>query len=512
VNHACGIANVGVGTVLPSVSQDPGDCKVKQCDGNGGVTTANDDLDVPNDSNQCTDDVCTGGVPSNPDKIINTACGTGLKCDGAGHCVGCVQPSDCGTDTECKTWTCTTGTCGFDPATQGKVVTGQTAGDCKKNQCDGAGNIEVVVDDGDLPVDANDCTDNVCSNGTPSNPSTTPGTTCSTGVCNGTGTCVQCLNATTCPGTDTECQTRKCSGNICGFDYAGSGTPVAAQTAGDCKVKQCNGGGSVVDAVDDTDKPDDSNACTDDVCTNGVPSNPNKLEGTSCGGAKICDANGNCVGCVVVGDCAGTDTECHHRICDVGGVCKVINEDLGTRLSSQTLNDCKADVCDGNGGETTEVDDTDKPVDGLQCTSDVCTSGVPTNPPVTSGTACTESGGTMCNATGQCVECLALTDCTGSENDCQTRTCISGSCGMSYLDAGTITATQVTGDCKVNKCGTLGSIVPENDDGDLPVDGKECTDDVCTAGVPSNPNKASTELCTEGSGTHCDGNGNCVTP
>ena len=43
--------------------------------------------------------------------------------------------------------------------------------------------------------------------------------------------------------------------------------------------------------ADDTDKPDDGDACTADVCTNGVPSNPDLPRGTLCAtdGSKACD-------------------------------------------------------------------------------------------------------------------------------------------------------------------------------------------------------------------------------
>ena len=73
----------------------------------------------------------------------------------------CTQPSDCG-KSECITYTCAAGTCGETPKSAGTKVTQQTPGDCNVNQCDGAGNVEVVADDLDLPDDANDCTDDDC--------------------------------------------------------------------------------------------------------------------------------------------------------------------------------------------------------------------------------------------------------------------------------------------------------------------------------------------------------------
>src|SRR5205814_1034821 len=162
-----------------------------------------DDTDKPVDNKQCTADVCSNGVASNPGLPVGTACNqNGVKCDGNGNCVQCNAPSDCGVDTECKQFTCTAGACGtnftgfgvvtscktrtcsagvcgfsFTPANH--PVGSQTPGDCKSNQCDGAGNPVVVNDGNDRPVDGIECTSDVCTGGTPSNPPLPQGTACS---------------------------------------------------------------------------------------------------------------------------------------------------------------------------------------------------------------------------------------------------------------------------------------------------------------------------------------------
>src|SRR5262249_964682 len=51
-----------------------------------------------------------------------------------------------------------------------------------------------------------------------------------------------CKDASTCPGTDTDCQTRTCTAGHCGFDNAPAG-PAAKQTPGDCKKSVCDGMG-----------------------------------------------------------------------------------------------------------------------------------------------------------------------------------------------------------------------------------------------------------------------------
>jgi hypothetical protein len=265
-----------------------------------------DDADVPVDANQCTDDVCTAGVPFNPSSASGTACNQGGQvCSGAGTCVECVAPQTCpGQDTECQARTCVGNACGIVYATAGKPVAAQTAGDCQESQCDGAGAVVPVPSGADLPVDGNQCTDDVCTAGAPSNPASSPGATCDQSggqVCSGAGTCVECVVPQTCPGQNTECQYRTCVMNACGLQFTAAGTDVMAQTAGDCHVNECNGAGGVTTSVDDADVPVDASDCTANVCTAGAASNPLLPQGTACaqGGGSVCTAAGQCVPAIV---------------------------------------------------------------------------------------------------------------------------------------------------------------------------------------------------------------------
>ena len=156
------------------------------------------------------------------------------------------------------------------------------------------------------------------------------------------------------------------------------------------------------------------------------------------------------------------------------------------------------------------ADDTDLPVDGNQCTQDVCTSGSPSNPDIASGTACSQNGGSLCDGAGACVECLAASDCPDPGNACVQRTCTSGACGTTPVASGTPITTQTTGDCQVIQCDGNGGTMSVADDTDLPVDGNQCTQDVCTSGTPSNPETSSGTACSQNGGTLCDGAGNCV--
>jgi hypothetical protein len=497
---ACDSVFTAAGTALPAADQTAGDCRVRQCNGTGGIESANDDEDVPIDDDPCTDDVCTAGVPSNPDSAAGTSCGTDLVCDGAGACVGCVAPDDCpGTDTECRYRSCTAGTCGMTNAAAGTALAAQTAGDCQEVQCDGAGGTTSANLDTDLPDDGNPCTGDVCTAGVPSNPNAAAGTTCGTDlVCDGAGHCTGCVAAGDCPGTDDECGVRTCTAGVCGRTFTAAGTPLTAQTAGDCQVVQCDGAGDTESVAADTDLPVDGSDCTQDVCTAGVPSNPNETAGTTCA-TGVCDGAGACVSCILATDCSGTDDECGVRTC-TAGVCGRTFTTAGTPLTAQTPGDCQVVQCDGAGGTTSVAADTDLPVDGNDCTQDVCTAGVASNPAEPAGTTCAAG---QCNGAGTCVGCLVAGDCSGVDDECGVRTCTAGVCGRTFTPAGTPLTTQTAGDCQVVQCNGAGGTTSVAADTDLPVDGLECTSDVCTAGVPSNPAVADGTSCTSGGGQFC---------
>jgi hypothetical protein len=77
-------------TGTPTPTQVPGDCKQRQCDGVGGIQSAPFDADVAFDGNECTKDLCLGGVPQHPNEPAGTMCRgpAGARvCDGAGVCV-----------------------------------------------------------------------------------------------------------------------------------------------------------------------------------------------------------------------------------------------------------------------------------------------------------------------------------------------------------------------------------------------------------------------------------------
>jgi hypothetical protein len=285
-----------------------GDCLRNQCDGQGSLVSIADDNDVPaDDGNQCTTEVCGGGTPSHPATAAGTTCdqGGGAKCDGAGFCVACLAASDCpGTDTDCAFRSCIAGTCTVLFAPRGVAVSSQTAGDCQQNQCDGSGGVTTAVDDSDVPVDGNPCTDDVCIGGVGTNPPVPAvGFTCGGGnVCDGAGLCIGCITAKRLPWRGRGMRHARAPPGFAAERSRREGTRVTSQIAGDCHANACDRAGNIVSVVDDTDVLADGNDCTIDVCTDGVPSNAVAPVGSRCSqsGGNVCSASGRCVAAFMV--------------------------------------------------------------------------------------------------------------------------------------------------------------------------------------------------------------------
>ena len=418
----------------------------------------------------------------------------------------CRSDADCPGDPGCTTRTCLGGSCVVSSFPAGAPSAIQIDGDCKLAVCDGSGGERTQVDDNDIPAGATGaCLVAQCTDGVPYAGPVQAGTACGTELyCDDAGACVGCLGASQCPAPPNACQLSVCLNETCGYSNVDAGTKLATQVKGDCEVAECDGNGAIEQVVDNTDLPVDGNPCTQDVCSDGVPSNPAQPAGTSCGTGMVCDGAGNCGQCNVPADC-GADTECETHTC-TGHVCGIDFTAADTPVSEQTPRDCQQNVCDGAGNITSIADDTDLPVDGNPCTDDVCTAGVPSNPPAASGTSCGPT--TVCDGNGNCVGCTVASDCPGSDDDCETRTCTAGVCGLSFAAAGTPTSQQTAGDCQQNQCDGAGNTISAIDNSDVPVDGNPCTDDLCSAGVPSNPPSAAETSCN--GDEVCDGNGSCV--
>ncbi len=112
---------------------------------------------------------------------------------------------------------------------------------------------------------------------------------------------------------------------------------------------------------------------------------------------------------------------------------------------------------------------------------------------------------------GGATACETPDDCEGSDNECGTRTCEAGLCGVNAAPAGTLANQQTAADCSKNVCDGSGSITTEADDDDVDDDFQDCTVDSCAAGTPQHEPKAPGTTCTGAAGAQvCNALGACV--
>lgn len=237
----CGVE--AVSNMTPSPSPIAGNCKRELCDGMGGIITAVDDTDLPNDGDPCTLDGCSGGLPTEMPAPINTPCGVGLHCDGSGQCSGCTKDAQCAPNQHCVGDVCLS-----NGAPNGSSCANN--GDCASQFC--AGNVCCATA---CPTSAT-CADNAtafsqsCAGGTCVQ-TTTPCApfACSNGAC--LTTCAQdsqCADSYSCDGgsccvscsawmTGAGSTTAVCGGSKAAFDdfQSCACTSCSAMCAGICE-------------------------------------------------------------------------------------------------------------------------------------------------------------------------------------------------------------------------------------------------------------------------------------
>lgn len=126
---------------------------------------------------------------------------------------------------------------------------------------------------------------------------------------------------------------------------------------------------------------------------------------------------------------------------------------------------------------------------------------------VSTTTTATGSGGT--GGAGP-MPCTMPTDCPPPPNACVQATCKFSFCDTSNVALGTVVSQEPNGDCHRETCDGMGHVVNNIFNADAPNDGKACTHDVCTGGVPLHPAKTMGTACNEGGGKLCNGSGVCV--
>ena len=213
------------------------------------------------------------------------------------------------------------------------------------------------------------------------------------------------------------------AGGEAGAGGAG-GEAGAGGAGGEAGAGGQGGAGGAVDPCDGLDCSD-GNECTDDVCTDGVCSNPPVTDGEACDNMMgICESGV----CAPASLCEGVDcddgNDCTQDICDPAtGTCSNPDEPDGSM--------CICPVCGAEGicmmGECTDPCEGIDCSDGNQCTADLCNVGVCSNPNVGPGASCNQDGGAVCDGSGSCVECNVDGDC-GSGETCVDNACVGPSC------------------------------------------------------------------------------------
>jgi hypothetical protein len=275
VNKLCGVVFTPAGTAV--ANQTAGNCLVAACDGNGNITDQVDNNDLPaDDGKPCTDEVCTAGVASHPDKTSGTVCNDGNACTVAEICVTGIcaggMPVVCMASDACHA----AGIC--NPAT----------GMCSNpNKADG-----VACDDGNACTQSDSCQAGVCIGANPV-VCAVPDQCHDAGVCNPvTGMCSNPnkANGVACSDGDGCTQNDTCQAGVCT-----SGAPLVCPAPDQCH---------------------DAGVCN---AATGVCSNPSKPNNTSCSDGDACTVNDTCQ----AGSCAGSPMVCNGGTQCVAGVCVV---------------------------------------------------------------------------------------------------------------------------------------------------------------------------------------------
>jgi hypothetical protein len=222
---------------------------------------------------------------------------------------------------------------------------------------------------------------------------------------------------------------------------------------------------------------------------------------TSPDAGSPCDADGQC-----------DDTNpCTADVCTAGTCGHTDQPDGPAPSSSQTAFDCKVVMC-AQGVEKSQNDDADVLHDAEDCTVDSCNDGASFHTGKLDGTQCTMGGNDGLCIGGKCGPVCGAGDKCNDGNPCTEDSCDMGQgvCSFAPLNGvNTPGAVQKSGDCRVQICAD-GKDTDSADDSDLPVTATDCDDEICTAGVPSNPSRVVDVSCGPNQVKFCNGTGACV--
>jgi hypothetical protein len=477
----------------------------------GICTGCSNDTECRDVNNSCDISTCnlTSQVCENQSRPLNSACLMALGGDGfcssEGACVSCNEHSQCSDGSDCQDAVCNNHQCG-----QESVPNGESCGVGGMQQCvDGTC---VCINNEDCS--AEECYEPHCSSGTCDSTPSVMRTVCNDGntgngvsdVCDGEGSCVDCLNNSDCE-TPTTCHEIQCTINhTCQESLATDGTPCTQSGGVDgfCVSGICQSCAQPSDCGVDTQCATPSCDVINGTCIPGYVT-----PGTSCndgiatnGTTDVCNGNGNCVDCVTQTQCPA-DTLCRDYSCGAGGNCIFVNQPSGEN--------CGIDLeCDGNGncmgvcGPSNCVDNSATDCLATTCNADTCETNN-----IVSGTNCSVPGGItngLCDGNGSCVECINASNCSAS-TDCETASCVSNTCTTADKPLNT-QCDYPGGAPNDGVCDGIGNCAQCTSAGQCPDPG-DCVAPACSANACTTSNESINTPCLGGANV-CDGAGSCV--
>jgi hypothetical protein len=171
-----------------------------------------------------TPDAGLGGSGTTASATSSSTASASSSATGTGGGPACSDPSkDCpAPPSECAQPICTAeGKCATQPTAVDTPIAQQTAGDCRKVVCDGAGGTKMITDSADVGDDQEICTADGCNGSSPSHAPVAgdcsaegpaPAHLCGDPAGPAAGKCVECNADADCPTAGQTCKDNACNG------------------------------------------------------------------------------------------------------------------------------------------------------------------------------------------------------------------------------------------------------------------------------------------------------------